>query len=595
MRRLFLGVAILLLGVFQAAAQGNTYPLEFIYDANENLYVAQVEVQVAAGDTLETSVTGGEQVYFYIYTDTQDIYEGETLADFTAEADGTIFIDVVSTTEASGEMEVIGAGSDSGSTLTRPPVASGSAEAGEFTEGDCPFDTPPEVNVTCGTLTVPENRLTDTGATIQLAIAIIPAVSADPLPDPIFYLEGGPGGSALAGIDSWYTSPYRSERDIVLLEQRGTGFSEPSLNCPEMDEDETSAAVEDCRDRLLAEGVDLTAYNSSENAADVEALRLALGYDQINLYGISYGTRLALTVMRDQPQGIRAVIIDSVYPPNVDTNYSVTTDTYELISMMFADCAAQPDCADAFPDLEARFYDALDAIGDNPPQATNADGETIDLTPDDVINRLSEQLKTTGIISAIPASLEAFISGDYDTYMDLATNGAGDGPESSDNGEAVSGMEPPEIDDDSEGMNMSVQCNEEMPFMTLDEAIAIAQSVDMPDIVRETTLAGSQSEFEGCDVWPAGESDPIENEPVVSDIPTLVLAAQYDTATPPWWADLAAGTLSSSFDFHFPMVGHGVIDGGDCPVSIGLAFLDDPTTEPDTSCIATMNDQFYIP
>lgn len=657
MHRLLLGVAVLLLGVFQAAAQGNTYPLDFIYDANNKVYVAQVEVQVSAGDTLEASVTGGEQIYFYVYTATQDIYEGETLADFAAEADGTIFVDVVSATEASGEMQVVSAGGDSGSTLTRPPVASGPVEAGEFTEGDCPFDVPPEVNVTCGTLTVPENRLTDSGATTQLAIAIIPAVSADPLPDPVFYLEGGPGGSALSGIDSWYNSPYRNERDIVLLEQRGTGFSEPSLNCPEMDEDETGAAVEACRDRLLAEGVDLTAYNSRENAADVEALRLALGYDQINLYGISYGTRLALTVMRDQPQGIRAVIIDSVYPPNVDTNYSVTTDTYQLISLMFADCAAQPDCASAFPDLEARFYDALDAVADNPPQATNADGETVDLTPDDVINRLVEQLKTTGVISAIPASLEAFISGDYDTYMDLATNGAGDSaggstdelsmaqelmgeltPDeqtavqdmvaqndtagiadllnnafelsaeeldqavqgfiqlgSDSGGEAVSSVEPPEIDDDSEGMNMSVQCNEEMPFMTLDEVIAIAQAADMPDIVRETTLAGSQSEFEGCDVWPAGEADPIENEPVVSDIPTLVLAAQYDTATPPWWADLAAETLSSSFDFHFPMVGHGVIDGGNCPVSIGLAFLDDPTTEPDTSCIATMNDQFYVP
>ncbi|MCB9451296.1 MAG: alpha/beta fold hydrolase [Anaerolineaceae bacterium] len=655
MRRVWLAIVFVLLGVIQVAAQDNVYALSFEYDSNNDSYYAEVEVDMAAGDTLEATVTGGEDVYFYVYTDSEDLYEGDSLADFVAQDDGVIYVGVESATEASGELIVVSGGEMSGATTptnqTTSNMAASTVEAGDFAETDCPFEVPSGVRVTCGTLTVPENRQTDNGATIQLAVAVIDARSGNPLPDPIFYLEGGPGGSALAGVDSWFNSPYGEERDIVVFDQRGTGFSEPSLNCPEMDTDDSTDAVEACRDRLLAEGVDLTAYNSRENAADVEALRLALGYDQINLYGISYGTRLALTVMRDQPQGIRAVVIDSVYPPNIDTNYNVTTDTYQLISMMFADCAAQPDCAGAFPDLEARFYDQLDAIADNPPQVTNADGETVDLYPEDVINTLVNQLKDTALVSAIPASLDAFASGDYDTYMDLATNGAGTSTDGTSLAQelavelsadelaqiqdmaaqndtagiadylsgmfdlsaeeadqvatgfvqlggsigAVGSVEPPDIDDDSEGMNMSVQCNEEMPFMTLDEASARAEAVDMPDIVRQATFAVSQSEFDSCDVWPAGTADAIEDEPVVSDIPTLVLAAQYDTATPPWWADLAAETLSNSFDFHFPLVGHGVIDGGSCPISIGLAFLADPYSEPDTSCIAGMNDQFYVP
>lgn len=654
MRRLFLLLVVILAGVIQVAAQSNTYPLSFEHDADNDDYYAVVQVEVIAGDTLQATVTGGEDIYFYVYTDEAALFEGESLADFVAEEDGVINVDVISISEASGEIRVLGERAASTTATTTGTGAMGTIEAGEFAEGACPFEVPSGVNVTCGMLSVPENRQMDTGTTIGLAIAIIGARSASPLPDPIFYLEGGPGGSALAGIDSWYNSPYGDQRDIILLEQRGTGFSEPSLNCPEMDTDDSLDAVEACRDRLQAEGVDLTAYNSRENAADVEALRLALGYDQINLYSISYGTRLALTVMRDYPAGIRSVVLDSVYPPNIDTNYNVTSDTFQLVSMMFEDCAAQPDCAAAFPDLEARFYDQLNAIADAPPQVTNADGETVELYPEDVIGTLVEQLKSTGLVSAIPASLDAFAAGDYDTYMDLATNGAGDSmggstdsvglaqelaaeltadelaevqdmaaqndaagiadyisglfdltAEETDmaaqgfvqlaNGAGmVAGAEPPDIDDDSEGMNMSVQCNEEIPFMTVNEAIARAEAVDMPDLLREVNLAGTQVEFDQCAVWPAGQADSIENEPVVSSIPTLVLSAQYDTATPPWWGDLAAETLSNSYNYHFPLVGHGVIDGGSCPVSIGLAFYSNPNTAPDTACIATMNDQFYI-
>ena len=670
MRLLLLLLVAGLIGILPVFAQADTYPLEFTQDTANNDFYADVELDVVQGDTLAVSISDDAALYFYVYTDTTDLYEGESLDGFVVEADGTITVEVISDTDATGEITVISAGAASNSTNSNEAnsAASSSAassnagssvvKAGTFDEGACPFDTPSGVNITCGMLTVPENRQTDSGTTIQLAVAILGARAGNPLPDPIFYLEGGPGGSALAGIDSWYNSPYLEQRDIVLFDQRGTGFSQPSLNCPEMDTDGSEAAVTACRDRLLSEGVDLTAYNSYENAADVEALRLALGYDQINLYGISYGTRLALTVMRDQPQGIRAVVIDSVYPPNVDTDYSIASDTYQLISNMFADCAAQASCTAAFPDLETRFYAQLNAIADAPPQVTNADGETVDLYPEDVINTLIDQLKSTGLISAIPASLDAFASGDYATYVDLSTNGAGDSASSGSDGaglaqelsaeltaaeladiqsmaaqndsagiadflssafdlsateldQAVQGfiqlgssgsistpveqVDPPSIDDDSEGMNMSVQCNEEFPFMTEDEANARAEAVAMPDLLRQAILAGTQSEFAGCAVWQAGTASAVEDEAVVSSIPTLVLAAQYDTATPPWWADLAAETLSDSYDYHFPMVGHGVIDGGSCPVSIGMAFINDPTTAPDASCIATMNTQFYVP
>ncbi|MCA9904902.1 MAG: alpha/beta fold hydrolase, partial [Anaerolineae bacterium] len=182
---------------------------------------------------------------------------------------------------------------------------------------DCWMDLPDGLvegdDVDCGLLFVPEDRTDPDSATIELAVAILYASEDDVQPDPIIYLAGGPGGNAVDELEAWVDIPYIQDRDLILLDQRGTGYSFPSLNCPEIEESEDDA-TQACRDRLVADGVNLQAYNSAENAADVADLRVALGYDEWNLYGISYGTRLAQTIVRDYPQGIRSVILDSAYP-----------------------------------------------------------------------------------------------------------------------------------------------------------------------------------------------------------------------------------------------------------------------------------------
>ncbi len=658
MNRWLVALLLIIMAGLPTALAQDSIPLNFIYDDEYEAFYAFVEIDAGAGDTLSAQVMGAEDLEYYVYDDEADLYEGEALWGFVVPADGWIYVEVWSLTEASGTLTVTRSAPppppEAAPVQTVPQPAIPDIQPGQFVEGPCPFDVPSQVTVTCGSLGVPENRLLPESRTIVLAAAVISALSPSPQPDPIFYLEGGPGGSALYGIADWYTSPHLEERDIVLLEQRGTAFSQPHLACPELSEmDDPYAATDVCRDRLLAEGVDLAAYNTRENAADVEALRRALGYDQINLYGISYGTRLALNVMRDHPDGLRAVVLDGVYPPNVNTNYTVVADTYQLFSNMFADCASQPACAAAFPDLEARFYDHLEVIGETLPEVTDEEGEVFELWPEDVLDMLQENLMVSGMISAVPASLDAFARGDYEAFMELATYGApvdydddelaydlmlsldddeladieallaqddtdaiadylselfdltADESQSAAVGFAELASSPagliaigemPDIDDDSDGMFMSVQCNEEIAFMSLDEAIARAEAVTMPDLLREVLLDTIVSEeFDDCDRWPAGQADAVENAPVVSDIPTLVLNAAYDTATPPWWGDLAAETLSASYNYTFPMVGHGVISGGDCPLDMGLAFIDDPYAEPDASCISAMDTAFYVP
>ena len=548
-----------------------------------------------------------------------------------------------------------------------------------FNSSDCPFAVPPGENIECGILTVPENRVNPNGNVVEIPVAIIRSTAPNPAPDPIIYLEGGPGGSALTGADAWYESPLRAERDIILFDQRGTGYSNPSLNCRELedpDAEDAQAAGQACYDRLGSEGVDMSAYNSAENAADVDALRQALGYDQVNLYGISYGTRLALTVERDFPDGLRSVVIDSVYPPEINGYDEQAVHAGRAFRVLFDNCSADPACNAAFPDLENRVYAQVDALNENP-ATVEFEEEEIELYGDDVLNTVFSQLYATYIIPVIPAALDAFASGDYETYLDLINYGS---PENIEEEAAVAtddlalqdaiyeveglleeltddeyievedlafendraGLadylsnlfdltdpdltaqaiimiinEDPaltelfgdetggdeegdteELDEDisdSEGMFNAVECNEELPFNSLDRVYELTDAAGLPDQLNIAMVTGIEDQFITCDYWDSGIADALENEPVVSDVPTLVFSGEYDPITPPVWGQSAADHLPNSFHFVFPGVGHGAIDGGDCPVGIALAFLDNPTQEPDSSCISQMRVEHYIP
>lgn len=537
-----------------------------------------------------------------------------------------------------------------------------------FEAADCPFSLPAdETDVECGYLIVPENRSLPDSPTIELAVAII--YSPNPSPEPIIYLEGGPGGSALSAVDSWLTSILRENHDLILLDQRGTGYSSPTLDCPEINEDYESedAATEACRDRLLADGVDLTAYNSAESAADVNDLRLALGYEQVILYGISYGTRLALTVMRDFPEGLHSVVIDGVYPPNVNSRETEVLDGYRALIVLFDTCAADADCGSAFPNLEDNFYATIEDLNANPAAVTDPEsGEEFDLTGDDLLSAVTQALYDSTLIPALPAALDAAAQGDFETYYDLITFGpvpdeGGDDTES-DFGEAEAEEEayylleeglsdeeytelealltdgewqpvydfladlfdyaPEELelitdavfnlyfgdaggetgdegaaienDGDSEGMYNSVECREELPFSSLDAAYNLLTEENVPEAVAGS-IVGVEAQFTTCELWGAGVADPIENEAVVSDIPTLVLSGNFDPVTPPSSGELAAETLSQSYVYTFPSTGHGALETFDCPNSIIMSFLADPLTEPDASCIQAMTVEFYIP
>lgn len=473
-----------------------------------------------------------------------------------------------------------------------------------FEETECPFDIPNGQTVDCGYLTVPENRNNPDSAMIRLAVGIFRTSSDTPASDPVVYLVGGPGGHALATMPFNFNAvftPFIEDRDFVVIDQRGTGFSEPALGCPEIAdlvlseflsaeiEPEESLqlynqALQVCHDRLESEGVDFTGYNSAQNAADLNELRLALGYEEWNVYGSSYGTRLAQTYMRDFPEGIRCVILDAAYPIEANLITETPANAHRAFNTLFEGCAADANCNDAYPDLETVFFDAVDQLNENPQMTEITEplsGNTYDLQVNGVFFEgfLFSMLYRSTVIPLLPQIIFEVSDGDLTTLSLLY------------------GSQLANFHFFSIGMQYAVECNEEVHFTDRDDVIAAAEEYpELEDLFKNAGMLG-ENIFGICEFFGAGTADPIENEPIVSDIPTLIIAGEYDPITPPSWGAGVHENLSNSYFYEIPGAGHGAGAGSfECPLNIVLAFLDDPFTEPDASCIDTLGSpEFVVP
>lgn len=472
-----------------------------------------------------------------------------------------------------------------------------------FESDECLFPLPDgEVEgstIFCGYLILPETRDSPESEMVALAVAILHSTGTDPAPDPLVYLSGGPGSSALLEAADWAASPLRQDRDIILIDQRGTGYSLPTLDCYEL-YDDVDDPEGDCYARLRAEGIDLNAYNSAANAADIADLRRALALDEINLYGVSYGTRLALTVLRDHPEGIRSVVLDSAYPLHVNGLDEQTMHGVHAIQHLFEVCAADPACAEAYGDLESTLYRVVDELNENPFPTTDPTTEAeFDATGDDVVNILFEALYISASVPTLPYAIHLLGAGDYTygldmlyggyTLADLQTLGAGEALEEAEL------LELPDDapDGDSEGMFNSVECYDEVRFNTPETAESLA--ADLPPQLAGPLSAGVDEQFNTCSFWDSGRAPAIENEPVASDVPTLVLSGSFDPITPPAWGQAAADHLSRSHHVIFPNAGHSVLDSGECAVTVIQSFLSNPLAEPDTACVESSGVEFYVP
>ncbi|MGD9891299.1 MAG: alpha/beta hydrolase [Dehalococcoidia bacterium] len=465
----------------------------------------------------------------------------------------------------------------------------------------------PDVPVRCGYLVVAENRDRPDGATIKIAVAIFSASDAVPNEPPLIWLDGGPGGDTIEQIASVIAGPAGrlilpggrglvAERDLILVDQRGTGLSQPSLACPELEafkqpgrDPATSAAGADqagitatlvCRDRLAAEGVDLSAYTSRENAADINDLRAVLGLKQVNLYGVSYGTRLALTVMRDFPGTVRSAVLDSPLPLQADLYTGAFTGAQRSLDLIFDGCAADQICGSAYPRLQQTFYDLINRLNADPIPFTNRDPTTGDTTPavlsgDELAGAIFDLLYVTPMLPLIPAIIDSVAHGEVDTFLLLLRQINASG-----------GV--------NQAMYYSVQCSDELPFVSASDQEAAAKAVH-PALAQALGPSFGREIQTICASWPSHPSATIENEPVASDVPTLILSGRHDPITPPTFAEIAATTLPNSTVVIFPGVGHGaLLSTHTCPYDITWTFLRDPSARPDTACVAEMKEPAWV-
>ncbi len=474
------------------------------------------------------------------------------------------------------------------------PVDGGSLDAGSPTPVaadaiKCPFTVPLGYRVECRLLQVAASR--PGFAAISVSVAVVKSTGPAPLPDPIVYLEGGPGSSSLDTLGRLLSlgsvgplAAWLTKRDVVAIDQRGTGSGKPRLDCvamvdpmtgtgldPAMMMMQTSAdLVRQCRQRLVDQQIDLSQFNTTSNADDVEVIRTMLGYPAWNVLGASYGTRVALELVRRHPDGLRTVILDSVWPPDLDIIAEAAPDFYRSLKLVFDLCAAQATCKQAYPDLEQAFLGTARRLDANPAAFKDGKGAAVTMNGALFAHLVSRFMYSIEMVRILPSIIYAAGQGKLTFFEQIfaATGGTS----------GASGK-PPAI---AIGQHLSVMCADEWPFTT-PQAVA-ARAATIPEEVRAALIPAMYSS--ACPVWAVPSSPAIVKQAVSSRIPALVLTGLFDPVTPPAWGMHAAETLPGSHVFQLPAETHGIFPSP-CGPALVSQFVDTPDRRPAPTCLAT--------
>lgn len=423
----------------------------------------------------------------------------------------------------------------------------------------------------CGSVEVPEDRVRRTGRRIALNLVVLKATGPDPAPDPLFVFVGGPGQAATADAadDARRFAAIRRSRDIVLIDQRGTGRSNPlacrletpaiaigALVAGEMSSD----LVSRCR-RALEGAADLRLYTTAIAADDIEEVRHRLGYGRINLYGGSYGSRAALVYMQRHPSRVRTATLRSVFPPDLRNPLNSARDAQRAFDLLAADCASDPGCASAYPNLAATFAAVLDRLERQPEMVAlgeaSASGE-IAVTAPAFAGLVKRMLYTARGQAALPAMINRAAGDDFSMVRPALVQ--------------TLAM----TDQLSLGMFLSVTCAEDVRF------------IRRVDLVRAGRASGrfgagaARSLFEACRAWPLGVRPTLLPGTPLPDAPTLLLSGAADPVTPPAYAAGVARTLRNartvvmSGEAHGPFSDCGIAMMTELVVSGNLPRADPP-------------------
>jgi pimeloyl-ACP methyl ester carboxylesterase len=441
--------------------------------------------------------------------------------------------------------------------------------------------------VRCGELIVPEHHGASGGELRLQVLRFGASIRKDAAP--LVWLQGGPGGDidGTSKIPLTVTQQLTAERDFIVYTQRGTGKSTPSLACPEVDElpmignpDADAEVVAEtkalsaCQQRLTAAKVDLTAYTTEENAADLEDLRSALGYPQLELWGTSYGSALALEVMRSYGSKVRLSVIDAIVPPQSRWTIDATKSFQGALTKLLARCDASAPCKAAFGDGRTLFAQAYASLKNQPLMLPTP---KISLQGRDLVQLVFGMMYSASNDPVIPLLLDAARDRDVARIEAILAP-------------VVEDLLNPGI---ALGMYTSVVCHDQLQYLTAADLDAAYAGL-FPELV-ETFKRFDLASLERCKTWPLPAAKAKPFEAVTSSVPTLVFSGELDPITPPGYGELVLPTLSKSRHVVVAGGGHGSSTAAPCTVGLLLSFLADPRPEAlDGSCLSGLGEIDFL-
>jgi pimeloyl-ACP methyl ester carboxylesterase len=430
----------------------------------------------------------------------------------------------------------------------------------------------------CGTLEVYENRATKTGRKISLNIVVYPATGPDRQPDPLFYFAGGPGSAATEDAPGFVPAfaKIREHRDLVFVDQRGTGRSHP-LDCPFYNPADLQSylgyffpleEVRKCRAELETKA-DLKLYTTTIAMDDIDEVRAALGYERINLFGGSYGTRAALTYLKRYPQHVRTATLQGVSPTDQYLPGDFPVSNERALEGILAECAADEACNKAFPNLKSEAKAVLAQLIKGPVEVevekpNSKERVKVKLSRDLAAEAIRYMLYSPVPASRVPLLLHRAAEGNFEPLANQALFyrrvlvGTG-----------------------SNGMYLSITCAEDLPGIKPGEGERLGANTFLGDYRL-------RQQREACALWPRAEVERNYTAPVRVDVPVLILTGEWDPVTPPANGDRIAKNLPNSLHIVVPHGAHGLggLEGIDCVLGLTTGFVEQGTTRGlDTSCV----------
>jgi pimeloyl-ACP methyl ester carboxylesterase len=473
-------------------------------------------------------------------------------------------------------------------------VLAGSAFAAPRLERErCTFKPPRGDRVECFTLIVPENREQPEGREVRLKVAVLKAKRTAGA-EPMFYLSGGPGDAplvasspgadALAEGDWWNeTAVIRRRRDVVVVSQRGAGGTTPNLDCFDprttdpakarrraVTEQQERDILVRCRAGLDKRKIDLSMYTTPALADDVADLASAMSLGKINIYGVSYGTRWGLEVMRRHPDLVRAAVLDGVYPPEINGEQNEPEIVRQAFEQLYAECAADPLCRERHPGLRGSVEGAIEAAEQKPVELTLQleDGpQPVGLDGPKFLMVLLHMMRE-GEAALIPETVAAVQRGDIRLLKMFAED-----LESNDGGLLEQNAQ------QFDGLYNSIECRE--TWATVDRA-ARRKMIEANGVYGFNARTSKSPAF--CPAWRVPAAPAAERQPVKVAVPTLLLSGTFDWLTPPAWGREAARHLPSSRHVVFRAQGHGVVIQDPCAARLRDAFIEEPDPKRALAC-----------